>query len=466
MDEWVFDIITDIFVLSYEWFIYILFSATIFRFHWKDFRWKYGVFILIPVFMQWCTFLGLPDGCRIIGILLLGSLLTRILFRKPMFLIIITNVIWCMVSFVSDFLVMGIFYLMNPQNGLDLLLGNKLVWFQGAYLSKSFSFFFVMLFCKILKKGRHAYNRKELAVAILQGATSAFCLLVICNISLYIDRVPEVSPCMLLAASLVIMITFVLTFEIYERYLQKLNWEKELQMIQHDMAEKQTYYTSMEEMQSEIRRLHHDMKNHLSVISGLELREGNKAKEYAENLMDIMKDAEDYYDTGNAMVDIILNEKSRVARNKRVDFEAVIEKHCLNGYKNTYLCAIFANALDNAMEAAVKADKERRITVQAFQDIGYVIICIRNSYKGVVMDSKGNLKTTKRNTKEHGIGMSSIRTAVRHLEGEYMVQMEDSFSLTITLPQNENYSINFDKKRKNCQSCMKSYHLGKAYDKI
>ena len=63
--------------------------------------------------------------------------------------------------------------------------------------------------------------------------------------------------------------------------------------------------------------------------------------------------------TENALVDTILMEKEKEAHSKEIDFQIVAQTTHLSEFKSVYLCSIFANALDNAIEACDGVPREK-----------------------------------------------------------------------------------------------------------
>src|SRR5699024_3367711 len=84
------------------------------------------------------------------------------------------------------------------------------------------------------------------------------------------------------------------------------------------------------------------------------------------------------------------------------------------------LCTIFANTLDNAIEACVKVAEPsaRKISVKArYTENGYFSYEIVNSKANPIRKKKGVLLTDKEDSRSHGLGLSSVRAAVEKYHG-------------------------------------------------
>lgn len=77
------------------------------------------------------------------------------------------------------------------------------------------------------------------------------------------------------------------------------------------------------------------------------------------------------------------------------------------------LCALLGNALDNAMEAAQKAE-DKRVTVQCRFDKGLLMLRVENALAG---DERPDLSTTKADPLSHGFGLAGMREIAARYHG-------------------------------------------------
>ncbi|MCF0130316.1 MAG: ATP-binding protein, partial [Pseudobutyrivibrio sp.] len=94
------------------------------------------------------------------------------------------------------------------------------------------------------------------------------------------------------------------------------------------------------------------------------------------------------------------------------------------------ICTILANTLDNSIEACakIKTENDRFIAIDCVVNNNIQIITVTNSIKSI----NHNLKTTKNNPSEHGIGLYSIRRTVESLNGTLKItQKSNTFTLDI-----------------------------------
>ena len=89
--------------------------------------------------------------------------------------------------------------------------------------------------------------------------------------------------------------------------------------------------------------------------------------EYIDNLNLQINDFEYFKNTGNKTLDIVLSEKKYICSKYNIQYEEYINISKLD-FINVDICAIFSNALDNAIEACINIDTniEKRIDVKDY----------------------------------------------------------------------------------------------------
>lgn len=194
--------------------------------------------------------------------------------------------------------------------------------------------------------------------------------------------------------------------------------------IQRELLQREkTYYCAQlhqqEKSQQEIRRMRHDMKNHLLALSGLLKRgERDRAERYLVELQEILEQNFIYSKSGNTVVDSIVNYKLSQA----TELNAVVKAHVVIPIKldmeETDLVVILGNLLDNALEALEKVEGERQLRLNIEYDRGGLWILIVNTYDGLTMQRKGKLLTRKKDIANHGFGLDNAREAAKKYGGE------------------------------------------------
>lgn len=211
-----------------------------------------------------------------------------------------------------------------------------------------------------------------------------------------------------------------------------------------ELEMRQNYYEEKMEDETRIRQIYHDMKNHLLVLENV-MADTEPAASFTENvstdsvhpsirhLRQQMESYENYYRTGNPYLDVIIRDKAKTAREKQIDFTAIL--HFADGsfLDPLDISTIFGNALDNAIEASEKLAVSRRVvSVKARRIHDMLVIAVENN---ALPDADASGKTTKEDTLFHGFGLSNIRAAVDKYDGQCTVKCKDGvFVLKIMIP--------------------------------
>ena len=191
------------------------------------------------------------------------------------------------------------------------------------------------------------------------------------------------------------------------------------------------YYQNLEQEQLQVRRLRHDMANHLQALSGL-LDTPEKARAYLDSLTDRPGLTASRRFCGNPVVNTVL--AGKLARMEEAGIEAgiAVELPERLPLSDPDLCALFANALDNAIEACEKMEGRGKIEVQAKTARGLFLVRVSN---GTGESAPATLETTKPDKANHGYGIPIIREIVGRAGGSCeIVQRAGVFEVVVTVP--------------------------------
>ena len=77
--------------------------------------------------------------------------------------------------------------------------------------------------------------------------------------------------------------------------------------------------------------------------------------------------------TGNEVLDVVLTEKSLLCESRKIQFNAVADGSCLRFFEAGDLYALFANALDHAVESAVQVTQSDHRGID-------LLVCVRQGF--------------------------------------------------------------------------------------
>ena len=188
---------------------------------------------------------------------------------------------------------------------------------------------------------------------------------------------------------------------------------------------------------AEILEFRHDMKQHLVYVRNLiQEGRGEEAIHSVEELiggtekMGILKS-----NTGNIVVDALINHAWIRAVERKIDFQVRLDGLSGIGISNSDLCILLGNALDNALEASeYMPEGQRTIKVEIRYLKNCLLICITNRFIGKLLLKGGRIQSKKEGV-GHGIGLLSMEKMAMKLGGTLTIdEKEGVFSLEIWIP--------------------------------
>lgn len=184
------------------------------------------------------------------------------------------------------------------------------------------------------------------------------------------------------------------------------------------------HYEKMEQVNREIRRFRHDYNNHINCI--VSMIKNNRNEEVLSHINDMSgKLPSDRFTikTGNYIADAILSDKQAEAEthDTRITFEGCI----ISEINSTDLCIILSNALDNAIEACSDIPGDKKISVFGGYQHSCFVLIVKNPARIEWESSRGLPPSSKKDSTDHGLGLSNISSAVRKYNGTMNISAEN-----------------------------------------
>ena len=212
--------------------------------------------------------------------------------------------------------------------------------------------------------------------------------------------------------------------------------QQQVHAIQERMEEVEQFYDG-------IRRMKHEMRNHLTNIKGL-YESGNfgEMEQYITRMDESMNVFELAIKTGNPVTDVIVNDRQKAAEKQGIQFQSGFIYPKSERYNAYDIGIIINNLLQNALEACGRMNTVNRyISITSRQKKKFFLIEVRNSFEGeIVMDADTNLPiSTKGNGASaslHGIGLSNVKREAEKYMGDLNIKVKkNEFSATVLLQE-------------------------------
>lgn len=232
-----------------------------------------------------------------------------------------------------------------------------------------------------------------------------------------------------LTALISLVFPILIVYSVTNKHMKSLNENYKKQISTHS-----EYYIQLSQSITQLRRFKHDYNN--MQIGLRKLLEEGKNKEALEMLYEqsqVINAATIGFDTGNGVVDALLNDKLRQADkiNTIISFDGAVPKKSI---KAVDLCIIFGNPLDNAIEACSRINNSthKEIHIDCECNSGFAFIVITNPVQNKV-EIRGNLpETTKPDKEMHGFGLYSLEKVIKKYDGEVNCECdENTFTLSM-----------------------------------
>lgn len=226
----------------------------------------------------------------------------------------------------------------------------------------------------------------------------------------------------------------ILIFYLYNSLIQFYSAHIEKKMLEQ-MVEVYSYQLDVaRESQKQVNSLRHDMKHHIIELQSM-LKNTNNPEiiKYLQDMEKFMLNPKEYVSTGNKEIDGVLNYLLRNAEQvlKDVDIKIrVPEKIYWNDFN---ICAILGNLVDNAVREASKSE-EKYLKIDIQTKKGIMLIHVKNSYSGRIIETGNKIQTSQKEVAIHGIGLENVKKIVKSNDGEIEIgYTENYFEVKILL---------------------------------
>ena len=233
---------------------------------------------------------------------------------------------------------------------------------------------------------------------------------------------------------------------IYQKY-RELQREKENYFVeQQQIKAMKLRLEEAENFYGSIRKVRHEMKNHMTNIKGLAARDQyEEIDRYIEKLDATIEELDYKYATGNAVTDVLINDKYKKAIREEILFDVKFDYRDSDTISVFDMGMILNNLLDNAIEACRKIEKEKRyIRLSLKRKDNFLLITVENSFDGILQQAEDGLPRTMKETElpeilmEHGVGLRNVRELAERYFGAVNIEAKGNrFKVTVMLQKQQ-----------------------------
>lgn len=246
-------------------------------------------------------------------------------------------------------------------------------------------------------------------------------------------KISELNEIFLIVGCILLLLSNAIIFLMYD-YVFRLNKEKQtLEMISLKTDMEKKYYDRMEKVNIEQTHYMHDLKFLLKTIGDLAIQEQNEEiRSVVQNMKIKIGEIEDEFYCRNKVLNTILCEKKREAKDNNIKYDAYVEPGInLNFIQDIDIIRIMGNIIDNAMEASKKVENGYvDINIFGTQKGHFLVIRVENKFDGVVNKHGKKFYSTKEDSSKHGMGIKNMGNCVEKYGGFLQIDVNGNLFTT------------------------------------
>lgn len=210
------------------------------------------------------------------------------------------------------------------------------------------------------------------------------------------------------------------TLYAYQHICHGFQTQAALRSLEQATQAQKNYIAEAQRRYEQTKAFRHDIANHLSVLDGLlNSKKLDESKAYLQKLKMASTSLSFPYQTGNPVVDILLSEKLGLAKEIMAEITLLLPRPC--GIDDFDLCVIFANALDNAINACQSAKGTKLIRIYGERQSDFYMLAFENTCSDEPLPPAGT-------------GLSNIKSVAEKYHGATLTEkVGQRFSLNVLL---------------------------------
>lgn len=211
----------------------------------------------------------------------------------------------------------------------------------------------------------------------------------------------------------------------YEKDLKTAIIKQQNEILLSNANEMMRYYEGA-------RKIYHDFRQYLIVaLSYMEEHEEEKAIDYLKQILSLQEGIIQHRIVcDNHIVNYVLNYIAGKCQSAGVDCVFTITVS-LSQIKEADFCIVLCNLLDNALEASIQEEYAKiQVIMQMLDEEEHqkdIQVIIKNKISRSILLNNPELKSTKKDLKNHGFGIHNARDILKSMNGELDFYEEDGF---------------------------------------
>lgn len=218
--------------------------------------------------------------------------------------------------------------------------------------------------------------------------------------------------------SILITFSFLLVLGIFffHKYLSKMTTQRKYAELSHLQAYQKEHYKHIQVQREHLTLFKNNFHKQIIYLSDLlSNNQGKQALSLLNTLTEQVNSTKEYPFCPSSIINAILSDKETECRLSSITFQADLQIGTCETISPPYLCSIFSNLLDNAINACQKIDNvsEKYIHLTARQSGDFLHIKVRNSSLVPETPKEG-----------HGYGQKILKDIAEKYHGQFKTHYE------------------------------------------
>ena len=234
---------------------------------------------------------------------------------------------------------------------------------------------------------------------------------------------------------LIINLGALLIYFVTVKLMLEMDKNEELAEKNHILDMQQLQHENLLERINEARRAKHDVRHHITVISGyLQDGEYDKLNEYIKAYKKSLPDDSSIVFCRHYAINSMLLFFAQQSKNNGVDYDVSVNFPEKIGIEDYVISIGLGNLLENAVEAASAVkDTLPKIVIRGKAENNVVFLRIENTFEGGLSQTSDNIFASTKSEKR-GIGISSVQNIVEQNGGMMEIETkENRFCVSVML---------------------------------
>ncbi|MBR5058092.1 MAG: GHKL domain-containing protein [Clostridiales bacterium] len=278
------------------------------------------------------------------------------------------------------------------------------------------------------KKRKDKIAWKVVILEVLVTSVVVFELIAVC---LRREKISDIEPAILFAAECTVYLMIFLKDTMDALYTSR----QEGNLIKQEKEFYRREAAIIEKKHGLEQQFRHDMKNRIQVLRNIaKTNNVDELNKYLSELETRQKQNVAFSDTGNLIIDSIINSKLQDAADKGIEVSVRTQLPNDLEANSDDMVVILGNLLDNAIEACERVAGNKYVHFVMKYEMDCIFITIHNSFDGIVKNYDNGFRTRKEDSEHHGIGLRSVKKTIDEYNGSIDFSCEEKdFGVNVLL---------------------------------